>query len=134
MRKIVSVFVMMAIFIGASQFTATAQQRGDWVKLGMKKVDYKLDRDVIPVGIKEGSFNKLRVRVTGAPLNMHKMVVKYGNGSSEELALRHNFAKGSATRVIDLKGGNRIITQIVFWYDSKNAANRRATVHVWGKQ
>ena len=106
---------------------------GEWVKLGSKKVNFKADKDVINVGANDGKFTKLKVEVTEGKLNMNKMVVHYGNDNKEEIELRHNFAKGSGSRVIDLKGEKRIIKKIVFWYDTKNNSIKRATVNVFGK-
>ena len=53
---------------------------------------------------------------------MHKLVVHYGNGETENIELRNNFSAGSESRVIDL----RVIQKIVFWYDTKNLARRNA--------
>lgn len=104
-----------------------------WELLGTRKVNYGLDRDVISVGRHEGSFTKLKVLVSGGGINMHKMVVVYGNGKRDELSLRHNFRRGSDSRIIDLNGGNRVIKQVIFWYDTKNISQRRARVRVFGR-
>jgi len=106
---------------------------GKWERLGSKKVSFKLDRDVIKVGLRDGGFRKLKVQVTGGSLNMHKMVVEYGNGQKEIINVRHNFSPRSGTRVIDLDGGKRVIKDITFWYDSKVRARGKATVHVFGR-
>ena len=53
---------------------------------------------------------------------MHKLVVHYGNGETENIELRNNFSAGSESRVIDL----RVIQKIVFWYDTKNLARGNA--------
>ncbi len=104
-----------------------------WEKLGSRKVNYGLERDTIPVGAHEGAFTKLKIQVTGGSLNMKKMIVNYKNGERKEIELRHNFAKGSGSRIIDLPGNKRFIKNIVFVYDTKNAARKRATVHVFGR-
>ena len=57
---------------------------------------------------------------------MHKLVVHYGNGETENIELRNNFSAGSESRVIDLRGNKRVIQKIVFWYDTKNLARRNA--------
>ena len=99
----------------------------------MRAVNYKLDKDDIHVGAKEGGFTKLKVVVTGGSLNMHRMVVTYMNGTKEEIQLRHNFKKGSGSRIIDLKGGKRVIKNIRFFYDTKNLAKSKAKVIVIGR-
>ncbi|NJO88756.1 MAG: hypothetical protein HC831_07165 [Chloroflexia bacterium] len=105
----------------------------NWVKLGSKKVNFKVDKDVITVGAQEGGFVSLKIVVTDGSLNMHRMIVHYGNGTNEPIELRNNFTKDSGSRIIDLKGKKRIITKIVFWYDTKNMTDNKANVTVFGK-
>lgn len=104
-----------------------------WEMLGMRKVNYTLDRDEILVTRSEGIFNALKVKVKAGPLNMHKIVVHFGNGQTEELEVRENFQAGGESRVLDLPGNQRIIRKVVFWYDTKNLANRKAVVQLWGR-
>lgn len=134
MKLSINLFALVIILLLGSSFTTSDSSQLPWKKLGTKKVSYKLDRDVIRIGYKDGSFKKLKVLVTGGSLNMYKMKVEYGNGSHDLIPLRHNFAKGSDSRIIDLEGGNRVIKDITFWYDTKNRAKKRATVHVFGRK
>ncbi len=106
---------------------------GKWERLGSKKVNFRLDKDVIRVGVRDGGFTKLKVQVTGGSVNMHKMVVEYGNGQKETINIKHQFSPRTGTRVIDLNGGKRVIKDITFWYDSKNRPGGKATVHVFGR-
>lgn len=105
----------------------------DWVKLGTRTVDFGIDHDIIHVGVKDGTFSKLKVNVTGGAMNMHKMKITYGDGSHQDVSLKHNFAKGSDTRIIDLTGTKRVIKKVEFWYDTKNAARRKAIIRLFGK-
>jgi hypothetical protein len=114
-------------------FTTTGSIQPGWEHLGSRKVNYGLDRDVILVGAYEGVFRKLKIEVKGGSLNMHKMVVEYGNGVKDEIELRHNFGRKSASRIVDLNAGRRVIRDITFWYDSKNLSRRKAVVHVYGR-
>ena len=129
--KILSVLFTAFMFISLSGFS---QKRVKWEKLGVRAVDYKIDKDDIHVGAKEGGFTKLKVVVAGGALNMHKMVVTYMNGEKEDIALRHNFKKGSGSRIIDLNGGKRLIKNIRFFYDTKNLAKSKAKVIVFGRK
>lgn len=129
--KILSVLFTAFLFVS---FTGFSQTREKWEHLGSRMVDYALDKDDIHVGAKEGGFTKLRVIVTGGAINMNKMVVTYMNGEKDEIELRHNFAKGSNSRIIDLNGGTRIIKTITFHYDTKNLARAKAKVTVSGRK
>jgi hypothetical protein len=129
--KILSVLFSAFLFIS---FVGHSQSRAKWEKLGVRAVDYKIDKDDIHVGAKEGGFTKLKVVVAGGSLNMHRMVVTYMNGSKEEITLRHNFKKGSGSRIIDLKGGKRLIKNIRFFYDTKGLTTKKAKVIVFGRK
>ncbi len=137
MNKKTLILAMVSLFIfGLVNFDLASSNPvllGDWVKLGSKKVNFKVEKDLMTVGVKEGGFVSLKIVVTEGSLNMHRMVVHYGNGTNEPIELRNNFTKDSGSRIIDLKGKKRIITKIVFWYDTKDMANNRATVTVFGK-
>ena len=118
--------------LAAMSFTIESD-KGPWELLGVRKVNYALDRDEIMVTRAEGLFTGLQIRVKRGPVNMHRLVVHYGNGESEEVALRENFRAGGVSRVIDLPGNKRIIKKVVFVYDTKNLANRKALVELWGR-
>jgi len=128
-QKVTLPFLIIIFFIGSS-FTTNIIK---WEHLGTRTVNYKLDRDVIKVTAKDGAFKKLKLKVTNGSLNMHRIVVQYGNGQKQVIQVKKNFAKGGATRLIDLKGNKRIIRDITFFYDTKNLSRKRAKVHVFGK-
>lgn len=104
-----------------------------WEKLGMRAVNYGLDRDEIPVTLAEGTFNSVKLIVNRSPINMHRFVIHFSNGDTQEVWVRQTLRRGDATRIIDLKGGKRGIKKVVFWYDTKNLARGRAVVELWGR-
>jgi hypothetical protein len=131
-------FIVIAIVVAAIValgFTNTCEISvpAKWEKLGSKKVNFGLERDVIKVTAREGGFTKMKVFVTGGSLNMHRLVVQYGNGMKDEIPLKHTFHKGSQSRIIDLNGRKRIIRDVTVWYDTKNRSRRRATIHIYGR-
>ncbi|MCC6280769.1 MAG: hypothetical protein IT262_09220 [Saprospiraceae bacterium] len=104
-----------------------------WELLGVKKVNYGLDRDEIDVTASEGSFTGLKIKVKHSPINMHKLAVHFGNGEVQEIELRENFRAGSESRIIDLPGNRRVIRKVVIWYDTKNLAIGKGMVELWGR-
>lgn len=104
-----------------------------WEKLGSRKVNFGIEKDVIAIGAHEGAFTKLKIQVTGGDLDLKSMVVHFKNGDKKDIGLKHNFTKGSSSRVIDLPGNKRLIQKISFVYDTNNRSNKRATVHVYGR-
>lgn len=105
-----------------------------WEKLGQRRVNYGLDRDEILVTVREGTFTALRLHAELAPLNFHRCVVHFANGSTQTFQISETVRAGQTTRLLDLTGNNRIITKVVFWYDTKNIARRRGRVELWGRQ
>ncbi len=124
---------LTSLFLFTAVMDLSAQKRVRWELLGSRKVDYRLDRDVIPVTWREGAFDAIRIVVKDGALNMHRCVIHFENGDKEEVALRHQFRRGSASRLIDLPGNKRLIEKIEFWYDTKNFSGEKATVLVYGR-
>lgn len=107
---------------------------GDWINLGSRQVDFKIDHDVIPVTFREGYCTAIKIEVERGALNMHKCIIHFENGGKQEVQLRHYFSPTSNSRVVDLKGNKRHIDRIEFWYDTKSTGKKKAFVTVWGKK
>jgi len=108
-------------------------QGGRWFFLGERVVNDKLDNDVITVTAKRGDFSAIQIRVKGAAVDFHKVVIVYGNGRRQEVEVRNTIGAGKVSRVIDLNGDERIIRHIEFWYDAKTIKGRKALVRVFGR-
>ena len=105
----------------------------NWDKLGEKQVSFSLDRDEIQVGLVEGLFSAIKLKVQGRAINLHKLTVHFANGNKQEVNVRKNIPAGGETRVIELNGANlRVIDKISMTYD-KETAGGTATVSVWGR-
>lgn len=137
MKTIKLMFALAAIFM--VQATSTfAHTPGlppvtKWDKLGQQKVNFRLDKDEIKVTLVQGLFTAIKLKVKDGPINMHKCVVHFKNGTKQNVNIRKNIPAGGETRVIQLDGGGkRIIKKVVFLYDSKNPRSK-ATVALWGK-
>jgi hypothetical protein len=126
--------VILLASVMVSGFTIDHSILDPWVQIGMLKVDYGLDHDVLPITYRQGHFEAVKIVVKGGALNMHKCMIYFEKGGQQDVPLRHNFAKGSESRVIDLKGNKRFIERIEFWYDTKNSADRKALIVVWGRK
>jgi hypothetical protein len=87
-----------------------------WVFLGQASVDGRVDRDRIYVGRGRGRFQRLQFRVDRAPIEFHRVVVHYANGRSEDVDVRWRIPAGGQTRAIDLRGDNRAIDSVEFFY------------------
>ena len=106
---------------------------GRWVFLGQSQVDGRLDHDKIHVGPGRGRFQRVQIRVDRAPIEFQRVVVHYGNGRSEELSIRHRIPAGGQTRAIDLRGNDRNIDSVEFFYSRGSwRAVRTPRVRLYG--
>ncbi|NMC39144.1 MAG: hypothetical protein GYA41_12545 [Bacteroidales bacterium] len=112
----------------------TYSQGHKWVLLGEKRVNDRLDHDIIPVTAIRGDFKSLVIRVKGASVDFKKVVIEYGNGERDEIELRNTIPAGGSSRIIDLKGSERVIREISFWYDANTIRGRKALVRVFGRK
>ncbi|MCA0334234.1 MAG: DUF2541 family protein [Bacteroidetes bacterium] len=120
--------IVLIFAIGTMSFTNSG-----WRNLGTKTVNYRLDKDVMDVQLRDGVFNQLKLVVRGGTLNMHKITVYFENGGQQDIEVRQVFQRKSSSRIIDLKGNNRFIEKIVFWYDSVNLSKQKAQLSVLGR-
>ncbi|MEZ4912288.1 MAG: DUF2541 family protein [Saprospiraceae bacterium] len=128
------VFLGMALLVLTFIFSAfTPSSQGRWTVLGERKVNLGLDHDKIVVGVQDGVFTKLKIKVKRSGINLHRVVVHYANGERQELEVREDVKRGGETRVIDLKGNKRIIKEVDFWYDTKGLINNKAVVVLLGR-
>jgi hypothetical protein len=109
-----------------------AEYRGDWNKLGERWVDGTHDRDVIPVGAREGAYRRIMIVVENSALEMHEVVVHFDDGSAFAPATRHVFAANTRSHVIDLPGSRRNIRSVEFRYGNLPGGGR-AQAELWAQ-
>ncbi len=129
------------LFLSSIMTTADAQifhhpghgSHGQWKFLGRTQAGRAADHDVIVVAGPYDHFRKLKFKVTDAPLQMQRMLVRYDDGGRpEEIETRFEIPQGGESRVIDLKGGKRKLKSIEFWYDTKGWLHGKADVTLVG--
>ena len=120
----IAIFFVFAISV-------SAVPREHWVYLGSAHVDGRVDHDVIRVGGSDGRFRAIQLRVSGGAIEFGRVVVHFGNGSAEELAIRERIRDGGSTRAIDLPGERRIIESVELWY-GKERWERHPKVSLYG--
>mgnify|MGYP003413961822 FL=1 len=64
---------------------------------------------------------------------MHKCTVHFADGETKDIEFSEEVNKANDGRMMDLKGSNRKIEKVTFWYDSKNSSDSKSIVEVWGK-
>lgn len=142
MKKTKFSCLLILLFLGVSIFTSCttyAQQVGRWEKLGERTVDLSMDKDIINCSHK-GFFTTIRFRVERAPVSFLRVLVKYANGTTDNLNFNQLVRPGGYSRFLDLRGNKRVIKQIVVYYKSERKARPgrhpapiKARVEIWGR-
>ena len=86
------------------------------VYLGSSFVEERYDHDTIHVGRMAGPFGALQLRVSGGAVDIHQIVVHYGNGFHESLRVYSRVPPGSVSPPIVLSGRGRTIQSVDLWY------------------
>ena len=107
------------IFSVAAAFTTINNSAAGWILLGDKKVGFGTDHDVINFSNWRDDVRQIKLKVTDGPLKMYSMKIHFDNGGVQNVELRNHFAQGSESRIIDLDGGLRHLSEIEFWYETK---------------
>ena len=102
-----------------------------WILLGTAHVDKSEDHKTIHVGNGAGEFHKIQLRVNGGAVELQRLVVHFGNGTQEELAVAERVRSGGKTADIDLPGERRPIESVELWY-SKEYVDTRPEVSLYG--
>lgn len=128
--------VLLAALLLAPSHPAPAAappRRDDWELLGTRQVNFRAEKDLIPVTGREGAFRAIRLEVEGGNLDMYNIRVVFGDGTVFSPETRINFREGSWSRTIDLPGAARVIRRIEFYYKSE-VRRGRATIRVYGRE
>jgi hypothetical protein len=124
----------LLVFMAGFSAPVRAQRQGRWEYLGEANVDGGADHDNIRVTRSRGAFRAIVIRVQRAPIEFDRVIVHYGNGSSEPIQIRNVIPAGGQTRVIDLPGERRVIHSVEFWYARARPGSRRPKVRLFGLQ
>ena len=124
------VCILVVCVLAASCISLYAQG-GHMVHLGDARVDGARDRDSITVGRSTERSGRSSCGFTGGAVNFDRVIVRYGNGTQEELQIRNRIESGGRTRIIDLPGDRRIIQSVELWY-GKDTWRTRPKVSLYG--
>jgi hypothetical protein len=131
MRKALQV-ILAALLLTIFGQALYAQGNGRWVYLGEANVDGNADHDRIKVGRDDGRFRAIQIHVERAPIEFQRVVVHYGNGADEEIAIRNRINPGGKTRAIDLRGHDRVIESVEFWYAKARYGSAKPKLRLYG--
>ncbi len=117
---------------GEKKVEVVTSDKTGWHKIGEMTASFKKERDEMIV-IGADRFAAIKIKATGADINITDLEVHYENGTKQDILVRQEIKNGTESRVIDLKGGERKLKKIVFVYKTiPNSANEKAELEVWG--
>lgn len=111
---------------------SVAAQPGAWEHLGTKEIEGKADHDKIRAH-GNGTYKALQFRVSGAAVQFDRVVVEYGNHKTHAYPFRILVPPNGASPVLDLRGGDRDITNVEFWYQ-KASWGKKPEVRLYGRR
>jgi Protein of unknown function (DUF2541) len=138
MKRVISLFVVAVVIMQVQLlFAQTAsiaptERVDDWLLLGTHAVDYTLDRDVISLKERK-NVEALKLVVKNGTLNMHKCTVHFTDGETKSIEISQEVNQANDGVIMDLKGSNRSVEKVTFWYDTKNSSDKKSVIEVWGR-
>jgi hypothetical protein len=107
-------------------------QGGRWEHLGTAHLDGGADHDKINCHGKD-EYRALQFRVRGAAVRFLRIQVEYGNHQTRAYPFRVRVPANGTSRVLDLAGGYRDITNVEFWYEKASWGNK-PEVRLYGRR
>jgi hypothetical protein len=135
MRTTIQRAAVAGMIAVAAALVAGAVFAADWVFLGERVVNDRIDHDTIVVTGAEGQFSAVQVRVRRRPVHFLDMKIHYANDTTQDVALRAVIPAGGQSRVIDLIGSERMIRRVDFTYEAKSIGRgKKALIRLWGRR
>lgn len=129
---LLSIFAIL-LLVGSSVMAQDAGvTQADWVKLGEKDVDFKVDHDTVGAESK-GAIREIRLSVANAPIKFKKVVINYKDGEKKELEFLEDVKVGDYSRSITIEGDGHAIKTIDFWYETDSLGGKKAKVTIYGR-
>jgi len=109
-------FSYLVVCLLALPFATSLLARGQvWAFLGYTQVDRRQDHSNVQVTRRDGFFRTIRLRVSEA-IFFDRLVVHFGNGTSQELIISERILPEGGNYVIDLPGEPRLLESVDLWY------------------
>src|SRR6516165_9613147 len=98
-------------------FATSLFARGQfWDFLGCTQVDAGHDHGRIEIVRRDRLFRAIQLRVSGEAMFLDRVVMHFGNGTSQELIVSERISPGGKDYVIDLPGERRALENVELWY------------------
>ncbi len=126
---------LVLALVGALCCTAGLSDAGGrWERLGSAHVRDRVDHDAITVTAAKGDFESLKIKVHRHAVHFLDLKIHFGNGETQDVALRQVIPAGGETREIDVVGRERVIRRVEFWYEAESRRRGQgARVELFGR-
>jgi hypothetical protein len=113
-------------------FATSVFARGQsWDFLGYTHLDGGQDHGKIQITRRNGLFHTIQLRVSGDPIFFDRLIVHFGNGTSEEFVVSGWISPEEKNYVIDLHGEGRVLESVELKY-YKEAWGHNPRVSLYG--
>ena len=112
-KRIVRLF---ACFLAVAGTISLPVQGQVWDFLGAAQIDGTRDHDKIQVTRRNGVFHAIQLRVSGDAIFFDRVVVHFGDGRSEVLAVQGRIWPEGRNHIIDFSGERRVVESVEVWY------------------
>jgi len=124
---------ILAASAAAATLIATApadaqRYHGGWRTVGYTRVQGR-DTDTVRVP-GTARYRQMRVCVSGGPIRMRDVDVRFRNGGHQDIGTRQLMRAGTCTRTLDLRGNRRDVTAVRLKYTPLARGWIRPTVRV----
>lgn len=97
--------------------TISSPARGQvWDFLGVAEIDGTRDHDKIRVTRRNGIFRAIQLRVSGDAIFFDHVVVHFGDGTSEALAVQGRIWPEGRNHIIGFSGESHVVESVEVWY------------------
>ncbi len=127
-KLILVVFAWFLFFSGTTPLPAKALT---WNFLANKRIDGARDHERIEIRRRDTPFQAIQLRVTGNPIFFNRIIVHFGDGNSEELAVNGRIWPEGQAKVIALSGESEFVESVEVWYYTETWTNN-PTVTLYG--
>lgn len=133
-----SVLAAALVLAGALSAQAIAQRWDrEWVLLGERQVNFRVDRDAINVGQSEDwwrdrGFRRLHLIAERSDIYLINLRLVYFNGYWEDFQVNQQIREGQ-DQPVDLRGDRKYLQRIEMIYRSRPSFEGRAVMKVYGE-
>jgi hypothetical protein len=128
-----SIWSVALVVVMAIAWAPNVQAKNDWHLLGQRVVNDRAELDTIQVGVDKGRFTRLRLSVADAPVEVKRVVIHFGDGSTQKVERNLFVGEDKRSPVLELQGKRRIVTRVVFHYEARSRGWEKATVKLYGQ-